>query len=1439
MSDSAFDHEREALAFLRRALPDRDPTRVWSNFEFVAGNGAMYEVDALVVSDAGVFLVEIKSHPGAIGGDAGTWQWTPPDGGRIRTFDNPRSLANRKAKHLAGLLVRTRAWQSFRKTHPARDPYVQEVVFLSDPHLRVSLSPPGRYEVFGRDPADGEEVPAGRRSLTGIVARLTSLEPGRDGRPVRRVDRPMGEALAKAVDELGIRERTARRRVGDYRLAELLDDVEADRDTGVAYQDFAGVHVALPDVRQRVRIYAIEHNPTGELREAAERAARREFLLLHPLEHPGIVRPVAYTESERGPALVFDLDPDERPLHRWLADPAIGPRLSVQDRLGVVREIAEAVQYAHQRGVAHRALSPSAVLVRGGVSDFRVRVANWHAGARVATGSVSASGTVGTAHLDSLARDDAALYRAPEGNQPRAKATLLDVFSLGALTCLVLTGQPPAQTPTALIRMVTQHGCVPVDAIDELDAELAQVVAEATRWNPKDRIPSVQEFLQYLDIAEEHWGLADAPTEPHPDEARRGDRIGDSRFEVVHRLGSGSTSFALEVLDHATDPPRRSVLKVAGDTAHNARLATEAGAIGQLDHPSIVKLLDGPLDLSGHTALLLTHAGPTLATRVAEPPGAELAERFGEDLLGAVAHLEEMGVSHRDIKPDNIGIAPRGKNEERHAVLFDFSLTDAPIDRVEAGTQGYLDPFLRLPGRAKWDLHAERYAAAVTLFELVTGTRPRYGDGTADPASIPDGPAVDRSLFDPAIAGGLTAFFERALARDAKARFDTAQDMLRAWRRAFEPAAQPATPTIHPPASDDHDPAEAEGLTVPPGTTAATPLARLALSNRAVNALERQEVLTVGDLLAFPLSRLPRITGVGPKTRREIGEAVAVLRDAVDTAAQPAAATGGLDDPSGSLSELAARLLADLPGARPSATLRTVARGVLGVDDPPGARWPTHAELAERAKVTSARVSQIATKLKAAWAASDAIAEVITWLPAELYAAGGIAATVELAERFALSRPDPTTADDDHVRAARALVRAGLAVEDLHEQPRWVLRRQGDAMLAALNVAAVVVPEIPPGDDDRTGTVPEPVDPPQGQGLADYAVALTVAAEQLVADQHVVPRWALLDALHTIEAPPGIVPLDDARLVELVTGLSTVAAVNARLELYRRGLPAVEALRASRRSFVAAKDLTPAALAGKVNARYPDAEPFPHDPVEQRRLLAEVGVDLRWDDTTGTYDAPLASPAETSVDSTLHRRASRHAAAPIDPVALDEATEFEARLLASRDHGGVLVLCADPRFLPDAAAALEPLATATVDLDDRILDRIRAMTAAGKPSWDTIVAADAAGPTGKQWPALTKVVDRALDELTTSLLATPGAVLVHQLGLLARYDRLHRIAEWREALHDRAGAATALWVLVGTSAANDRPMLDGMAVPVLSRNEWTRVPNTWIVTRLRALEPSS
>jgi len=144
VSASAYEWEREALEFLREHLPDHDPWRAWSNFEFVDDEGRVNEVDLLILSPAGLLLVEIKSRPGTIDGDAHGWVWMTDS--RRQTVDNPLLLANRKAKRLATLLKRQDAFGRGAN----RVPWVTEVIFLSKVLQPPRIDPGTARRVFLR-----------------------------------------------------------------------------------------------------------------------------------------------------------------------------------------------------------------------------------------------------------------------------------------------------------------------------------------------------------------------------------------------------------------------------------------------------------------------------------------------------------------------------------------------------------------------------------------------------------------------------------------------------------------------------------------------------------------------------------------------------------------------------------------------------------------------------------------------------------------------------------------------------------------------------------------------------------------------------------------------------------------------------------------------------------------------------------------------------------------------------------------------------------------------------------------------------------------------------------------------------------------------------------------------------------------------------------------
>src|SRR4051812_35344294 len=102
------------------------------------------------------------------------------------------------------------------------------------------------------------------------------------------------------------------------------------------------------------------------------------------------------------------------------------------------------------------------------------------------------------------------------------------------------------------------------------------------------------------------------------------------------------------------------------------------------------------------------------------------------------------------------------------------------------GTPAYRDPFVPLRGR--WDEAADRFSAAITLYELLTGTRPRWGKGDVPATASQEDMSLDAERFDTAVRGRLVPFFRRAFARDASQRHETAEQMRTEWIGCFAAA---------------------------------------------------------------------------------------------------------------------------------------------------------------------------------------------------------------------------------------------------------------------------------------------------------------------------------------------------------------------------------------------------------------------------------------------------------------------------------------------------------------------------------------------------------------------------------------------------------------------------------------------------------------------------
>src|ERR1700685_1838012 len=140
---SAYSWEQSALDHIKAQMPDAEPYRAWQTFTFTTDRGHVREVDLLIATPGGLFLVEIKSHPGTAANHRSPWMFR--DGDKTRTIENPLHFTDQKAKELKSQLQKAANKLHVRESLPR----IEAVVFLSAEKLKSRPRWPGRRSPDG------------------------------------------------------------------------------------------------------------------------------------------------------------------------------------------------------------------------------------------------------------------------------------------------------------------------------------------------------------------------------------------------------------------------------------------------------------------------------------------------------------------------------------------------------------------------------------------------------------------------------------------------------------------------------------------------------------------------------------------------------------------------------------------------------------------------------------------------------------------------------------------------------------------------------------------------------------------------------------------------------------------------------------------------------------------------------------------------------------------------------------------------------------------------------------------------------------------------------------------------------------------------------------------------------------------------------------------
>jgi serine/threonine-protein kinase len=268
-------------------------------------------------------------------------------------------------------------------------------------------------------------------------------------------------------------------------------------------------------------------------RQDADRAGlvdrfRAERQILASLDHPNIARLLdGGTTADGLPYLVME-HIDGIPIDRYCRERNLG----IDARIDLFRQVCAAVQYAHQNLVVHRDIKPSNILVtpdgRPHLLDFGI--------AKLLEGSALADPPTRTGQ-----RLMTPHYASPEQVEGRPVTTASDVYSLGVLLYVLLTGSLPYRLDPGRVGAVEQavleqepappsHALAAGGGDRRLAGDLDNIVLMALRKEPRRRYPSVELLAEDLRLYREGMPVRARP-------ATWSYRT--ARFVGRHRVGVG------------------------------------------------------------------------------------------------------------------------------------------------------------------------------------------------------------------------------------------------------------------------------------------------------------------------------------------------------------------------------------------------------------------------------------------------------------------------------------------------------------------------------------------------------------------------------------------------------------------------------------------------------------------------------------------------------------------------------------------------------------------------------------------------------------------------------------------------------------------------------------------------------------------------------------
>jgi len=271
-----------------------------------------------------------------------------------------------------------------------------------------------------------------------------------------------------------------------------------------------------------------------------------------------------------------------------------------------------------------------------------------------------------------------------------------------------------------------------------------------------------------------------------------------AHYRIIKKLGAGGMGEVYLALDTKLD--RKVAIKVLrsdwlAEEHLKKRLVREAQAAAKLDHPNICGIYDVS-ESNEFTFIVMQYIeGESVAQKmVRKPLGVTAALAIAEQAAEGLSEAHEHGIVHRDVKPQNMMLTPRGQLK-----ILDFGLakqmhsSDA-VDPEAAtatllstpglvvGTMPYMSPE-QVKGEPL-DASSDIFSLGVTLYEMLAGKHPFKDKSAAVTMSrILLGEPIPTEKFQAQVSPELETLLSKMLRKNKAERYQSAQEFLTDLRK--------------------------------------------------------------------------------------------------------------------------------------------------------------------------------------------------------------------------------------------------------------------------------------------------------------------------------------------------------------------------------------------------------------------------------------------------------------------------------------------------------------------------------------------------------------------------------------------------------------------------------------------------------------------------------